>query len=131
MTVLADLIMAVAVGLVLASVLFVKRMADLELMNLRVITAQTGESPHRRKSRCSGATRARSSSFISTVHEFGSAGYGPPPRRRGGWSSFRVVVLDLSDVPAMIARQPWRWRTQFAWPRPITQMSFSWGYSQS
>jgi SulP family sulfate permease len=45
MTVLADLIMAVAVGLVLASVLFVKRMADLELMNLQIITAQTPESP--------------------------------------------------------------------------------------
>ncbi|MDH4185738.1 MAG: SulP family inorganic anion transporter, partial [Nitrospira sp.] len=44
MTILADLIMAVAVGMVLASVLFVKRMADLELMNLRVITAQTEES---------------------------------------------------------------------------------------
>ncbi|WP_455389750.1 SulP family inorganic anion transporter, partial [Petrachloros mirabilis] len=44
MTILTDLIMAVAVGLVLASVLFVKQMADLELLNLRVITDREGES---------------------------------------------------------------------------------------
>ncbi len=38
MTVAVDLITAVGVGVVLASVLFVKEMADLELANLRVIT---------------------------------------------------------------------------------------------
>ena len=66
MTVLADLIMAVAVGLVLASVLFVKRMADLELMNLRVITGRTGESPlTEEEAQVLGRHEGRSSSFIS------------------------------------------------------------------
>ncbi|MCA9458799.1 MAG: SulP family inorganic anion transporter, partial [Nitrospira sp.] len=37
-TVLVDLITAVGIGVVLASVMFVKRMADLELESLRVIT---------------------------------------------------------------------------------------------
>ena len=104
MTVLADLIMAVAVGLVLASVLFVKRMADLELMNLRVITGRTGESPLTEEE---ADVLGRHEGKIILIHidspmSFGSAK--DMVRRLEGvarWSSFRVVVLDLSDVPAI------------------------------
>ena len=104
MTVLADLIMAVAVGLVLASVLFVKRMADLELMNLRVITGRTGESPLTEEE---ADVLGRHEGKIILIHidspmSFGSAK--DMVRRLEGvarWNSFRVVVLDLSDVPAI------------------------------
>lgn len=104
MTVLADLIMAVAVGLVLASVLFVKRMADLELMNLRVITGQTGESPLTEEE---AQVLGRHEGKIILIHIDGPMSFGSAKnmvRRLEGvarWGSFRVVVLDLSDVPAI------------------------------
>jgi SulP family sulfate permease len=104
MTVLADLIMAVAVGLVLASVLFVKRMADLELMNLRVITDRTAESLLTEEE---AAVLGRHEGQIILIHIDGPMSFGSAKdmvRRLEGvsrWSSFRVVVLDLSDVPAI------------------------------
>ena len=104
MTVLADLIMAVAVGLVLASVLFVKRMADLELMNLRIITAPTPESPLTDEE---AAVLRRHDGRIILVHVDGPMSFGSAKdmvRRLEGvakWSSFAVVVLDLSAVPVI------------------------------
>lgn len=104
MTVLADLIMAVAVGLILASVLFVKRMADLELMNLRIITDGTGESPLTDEE---ADLLGRSEGKIILIHIDGPMSFGSAKdmvRRLEGvtrWSSFTVVVLDLSDVPAI------------------------------
>ena len=44
-TVAVDLITAVGVGVVLASLLFVKEMADLQLANMKVITEVHEESP--------------------------------------------------------------------------------------
>lgn len=104
MTVLADLILAVAVGLVLASVLFVKRMADLELMNLRIITAQTPESPLTEEE---AAVLRQHEGRIILVHVDGPMSFGSAKdmvRRLEGvskWSSFAVVVLDLSAVPVI------------------------------
>ncbi|MEK6634054.1 MAG: SulP family inorganic anion transporter, partial [Nitrospirota bacterium] len=104
MTVLADLIMAVAVGLVLASVLFVKRMADLELMNLRIITAQTPESPLTNEE---AAVLSRHEGRIILIHIDGPMSFGSAKdmvRRLEGvsrWNSFAVVVLDLSAVPTI------------------------------
>jgi SulP family sulfate permease len=43
LTVLVDLITAVAVGVVLASLLFVKRMSDLQLANIKAITGETSD----------------------------------------------------------------------------------------
>jgi SulP family sulfate permease len=43
LTVLVDLITAVGVGIVLASLLFVKRMSDLQLANIKAITGETDE----------------------------------------------------------------------------------------
>ena len=102
MTVLTDLIMAVAVGLVLASVLFVKRMADLELMNLQIITAQTPESPLTDEE---AEVLGRHEGRIILIHIDGPMSFGSARdmvRRLEGvsrWSSFAVVVLDLSAVP--------------------------------
>ena len=50
-TVLVDLITAVGIGVVMASLLFVKRMADLELANLQLITESTEETPLSREER--------------------------------------------------------------------------------
>jgi len=104
MTILADLIMAVAVGLVLASVLFVKRMADLELMNLQVITDRDGESSLTEEE---ANVLGRHEGRIILIHIGGPMSFGSAKnmvRRLEGiarWKSFSVVVLDLSKVPAI------------------------------
>lgn len=104
MTVLADLIMAVAVGLVLASVLFVKQMADLELMNFRVITDRDGESTLTDEE---ASVLGRREGKIVLIHIGGPMSFGSAKnmvRRLEGiarWKSFSVVVLDLSKVPAI------------------------------
>lgn len=104
MTVLADLIMAVGVGLVLASVLFVKRMSDLELMNLQIITGQTPESPLTSEE---AAVLKPHEGQIVLIHIDGPMSFGSAKamvrRLEGvsGWGSFSVVVLDLSTVPTI------------------------------
>ncbi len=104
MTVLADLIMAVGVGLVLASVLFVKRMSDLELMNLQIITGQTPESPLTSEE---AAVLKPHEGRIVLIHIDGPMSFGSAKamvrRLEGvsGWGSFSVVVLDLSTVPTI------------------------------
>ncbi|MCC6139692.1 MAG: SulP family inorganic anion transporter [Nitrospira sp.] len=104
MTVLADLIMAVGVGLVLASVLFVKRMSDLELMNLQIITGQTPESPLTSEE---AAVLGPYEGRIVLIHIDGPMSFGSAKamvrRLEGvsGWGSFSVVVLDLSTVPTI------------------------------
>ena len=104
MTVLTDLIMAVAVGLVLASVLFVKQMADLELMNLQVITDPDGESTLTDEE---ADVLGRQEGKIILIHVGGPMSFGSAKnmvRRLEGiarWKSFSVVVLDLSKVPTI------------------------------
>ena len=104
MTVLADLIMAVGVGLVLASVLFVKRMADLELMNLKVVTGATEELPLNDEE--SDLLR-RLKGKVILIHVDGPMSFGSARNmvRRlegtAGWSRFSTILLDLSDVPAL------------------------------
>lgn len=104
MTILADLIMAVAIGLVLASVLFVKRMADLELMNLRIITDRDGESSLTDEER---TVLSSHKGRIILIHIGGPMSFGSAKnmvRRLEGiarWNNFSVVVLDLSKVPAI------------------------------
>lgn len=104
MTILTDLIMAVAVGLVLASVLFVKQMADLELLNLRVITDREGESSLTVEE---ADVLGRHEGRIILIHIGGPMSFGSAKnmvRRLEGiarWKSFSVVVLDLSKVPAI------------------------------
>ncbi len=104
MTVLIDLITAVGVGLVLASLLFVKRMADLELANLRLITAP---SKHISLDQEETAILERNLGKIVLIHVDGPMSFGSAKNmvRRlenvQGFNNFSSVVLDLSDVPAI------------------------------
>jgi len=103
-TVLVDLITAVGVGMVLASLFFVKRMADLELANLKVITAHTEETP---LSEEEAAILGRNQGRIILVHIDGPMGFGSAKdmvRRLESvrqFASFKCVVLDLSGVPVI------------------------------
>ncbi|MGH7208462.1 MAG: SulP family inorganic anion transporter, partial [Nitrospiraceae bacterium] len=103
-TVLVDLITAVGVGMVLASLFFVKRMADLELANLTVITAPTEETP---LSEEEAAILGRNQGRIILIHIHGPMGFGSAKdmvRRLESvrqFASFNCVVLDLSGVPVI------------------------------
>jgi SulP family sulfate permease len=103
-TVLVDLITAVGVGIVLASLLFVKRMADLELANLRIISAPTTEIPFHPEEQ---AILERNSGRIVLIHVDGPMSFGSAKNmvRRlesiKGFNTFTHVILDLSDVPAI------------------------------
>lgn len=103
-TVLVDLITAVGVGIVLASLLFVKRMADMELANLRVITDSSEEAPLTAEE---AEVLRRNNGRIVLVHVDGPMSFGSAKNmvRRlesvPGFSDFNCVVLDLSDVPTI------------------------------
>jgi SulP family sulfate permease len=104
MTVLVDLITAVGVGIVLASLFFVKRMASLELANLSVITEPSEESP---LSEEEATILRRNQGRIILIHINGPMGFGSAKdmvRRLESvrqFSNFKCVVLDLSAVPVI------------------------------
>lgn len=101
-TVLVDLVTAVGVGVVLASLLFVKKMADMELANLKVITQRSPEAPLTREE---AAVLERNKGQIILIHVDGPMSFGSAKnmvRRLEGTpdlKTFKCVVLDLSDVP--------------------------------
>ncbi|MFZ1744514.1 MAG: SulP family inorganic anion transporter [Nitrospirales bacterium] len=103
-TVLVDLITAVGIGVVLASVMFVKRMADLELENLSVITGDSKETPlSKEEQRILDRNRER----IIMIHVNGPMSFGSAKdmvRRLESVKSFNTfssVVLDLTSVPSI------------------------------
>jgi sulfate permease, SulP family len=103
-TVLVDLITAVGVGVVMASLLFVKEMADLELANLRVITGTSEEAP---LSRPEQEVLDRNKGKIVLIHVDGPMSFGSAKNmvrrleRIPELRTFQSVVLDLSDVPVI------------------------------
>ena len=103
-TVLVDLITAVAVGMILASLFFVKRMADLELANLHIITNPTPSTPLLPEE---ASILEQTSGKILLIHVDGPMSFGSAKNmvRRlesvPGFNMFVSVVLDLSKVPAI------------------------------
>ncbi len=103
-TVAVDLITAVGVGVVLASILFVKEMADLELANMRIITEEHPEIPLTPEE---NAILERNTGKIVLIHVDGPMSFGSAKNmvRRletvPGLKEFTSCVLDLSDVPAI------------------------------
>ncbi len=101
-TIGVDLITAVGVGVVLASLLFVKEMADLQLANMNVITDVHEETP---LSREEAAIMERNVGKIILIHVDGPMSFGAAKNmvRRletvPGLNTFNSCVLDLSDVP--------------------------------
>jgi len=103
-TVLVDLITAVAVGMVFASLFFVKRMADLELANLHFITNPSTSAPLLPEE---ATILEQAGGRILLIHVNGPMSFGSAKNmvRRleavPGFNNFTSVVLDLSKVPAI------------------------------
>jgi SulP family sulfate permease len=104
LTVFVDIITAVAVGTVIASLLFVKEMADLQSESIRTITDhESGDkilSPVEAEifRRCAGRT--------VLVHLSGAMSFGAAnemTRRMTTAARYDVIVIDLVDVPRIDA----------------------------
>jgi SulP family sulfate permease len=99
LTVFVDLITAVAVGVVLASLLFVKRMSDLQIASMKTITGVTEETP---LNAAEEALLEAGGGRILLFHLSGPISFGAAKglsKRLGAADEFGVLVLDLSDVP--------------------------------
>jgi SulP family sulfate permease len=99
LTVFVDLITAVAVGVIMASLLFVKRMADLQAENMRAIL---GDSPEHPLEPGEKASLERAGGRVLLYHMSGPMSFGAASelaRRIDAFSMYEVLVLDLSDVP--------------------------------
>lgn len=99
LTVFVDLITAVAVGVISASLLFVKRMADLQVESIRAVVAPSDETPLTPpEAQCLQDGRGR----VLLMHLGGPMSFGAASelgRKLGGAGAYEVLVLDLTDVP--------------------------------
>jgi len=99
LTVLVDLITAVVVGITLASLLFVKRMSDLQLANIKAIvdgTEEHGLTDDEKAALDAGGGRVLLYR-LSGPFSFGAAK--GMARRLGAFNEYDALLFDLSDVP--------------------------------
>jgi len=99
LTVLVDLITAVAVGVVLASLLFVKRMSDLQLANIKTLT---GGADDFTLSEDEKAALEATGGRVVLYHLSGPFSFGAAKgmaRRLAASDEYDALVLDLHEVP--------------------------------
>lgn len=99
LTVFVDLIVAVAVGVVMASLLFVKRMADLQNESIRTITGETEDAPLSDEAR---AILKSAEGRLLLFHLGGPMSFGVAKGMGRCFSvsnKFEALVFDLTDVP--------------------------------
>ncbi len=101
MTVFVDLITAVAVGMIIASFVFMKRMTDMQIASMRLVTRAEDEAPLNDIERALiGAAGGRLLLFhLSGAISFSSAK--ELVRRASKVDNYSVLVLDLTDVSAI------------------------------
>jgi len=98
LTVFVDLITAVAVGIVLASLLFVKRMSDLQLANIRMVTHESDEPLLSAEEK---AILAEGHGRVVLYHLSGPFSFGAAKgmaRRLAAADEYDVLVFDLTEV---------------------------------
>jgi SulP family sulfate permease len=98
MTVFVDLIMAVAVGMVMASFIFMKRMTDLQLKNAVVTTSFSEELPLTEEEH---GIMESAHGEILLYHFEGPMSFGAAKsmaRRLASFDQYKALVLDLTHV---------------------------------
>lgn len=101
LTVFVDLITAVAVGMIMASLVLMKRVTDLQLASITAITDPHEESPLTDVER---ALLAAGGGRILLYHLGGPMSFGAAKdmvRRLAAFDEYDALVLDLSDVPSI------------------------------
>lgn len=99
LTVFVDLITAVAVGMVLESLLLVKRMSDLQLASIKLITGTTDEPSLSEEEK---AALAAGGGRVILYHLRGPFSFSAAKgmaRRLAANDAYDALVLDLSEVP--------------------------------
>ncbi len=99
MTVFVDLIKAVAVGMAIAGLAFMKRMSDLQLSSINVYREADESSPLRSEER---EILSASAGRILLIHFGSPMSFGAAKgmaRQISLLGDYRVLVLDLSDMP--------------------------------
>lgn len=99
MTVFIDLIIAVATGMVMASMVFMKRMSDLQMENTTTFNLPTKEFPLFDDEK---AIMEKAEGQILLYHMEGPLSFGAAKgmiRRLSQFNDYKVLVLDLSGVP--------------------------------
>jgi len=101
LTVVFNLVLAVAVGVVAASLLFVKRNADFELEGVTTIDSAS-EEPSLSEEEASAMERLGGKAMIIRLSgplSFGAANR--LHRRLAGYENYDILLLDLSKVPSI------------------------------
>ena len=101
MTVFIDLIMAVATGMIMASMIFMKRMSDLQHENAVAVNLPTEESPLNDHEK---AILTEAQGRILLYYMEGPLSFGAAKgmvRRLAHFKEYDSLVLDLSGVPAV------------------------------
>jgi SulP family sulfate permease len=104
LTVFVDIITAVAVGTVMASLLFVKEMADLQSESIRTITVH--ESGEKILSPAEAEIFRRCAGRALIVHLSGAMSFGAAnemTRRMTMAARYDTIIVDLTDVPRIDA----------------------------
>jgi SulP family sulfate permease len=99
MTVFVDLIMAVSVGMVMASFIFMKRMTDLQLKNAIATTSITEEVPLNEEE---GSIMESAKGDILLYHLEGPMSFSAAKgmaRRLASFDQYKTLVLDMTHVP--------------------------------
>ena len=99
MTVFIDLIIAVATGMVMASMVFMKRMTDLQMDSTTTINLPTEEFPLHQDEK---EIMEKAEGQILLYHMEGPLSFGAAKgmvRRLSKFNDYKVLVLDLSGVP--------------------------------
>lgn len=99
MTVFIDLIIAVATGMVMAAMVFMKRMSDLQMANTTTINLPTEEFPLHADEKL---IMENAKGQILLYHMEGPLSFGAAKgmiRRLSQFNDYKVLVLDLSGVP--------------------------------
>jgi SulP family sulfate permease len=100
-TVTVDLLLAVGIGMVMASFLFMKRMTDMQISNISTITSSAEESPlsEEEKNILDQANGKILLFHLSGPMSFSSAK--AMVRRHAGTAGYEVMLLDLTSVSAI------------------------------
>jgi SulP family sulfate permease len=102
-TVFVDLITAVGVGVVMASLLFMKRMTDIQLASIQAIQSSVGESSLPLTATERAIMQASNNRILlyrlSGPMSFSSAK--GMARRLSSFDQYDALILDLSDVPVV------------------------------
>lgn len=100
-TVTVDLLLAVGIGMVMASFLFMQRMTEMQISNIRPITKSDAESPLSQQERdiLDGADGKIMLFHLSGPMSFSSAK--TMVRRHAGAADYDIMLLDLTQVPSI------------------------------